>query len=29
MDAASLLKIAADFADQPAEAVQAMPERGW
>ena len=29
LDPTSLLKTAADFADQPAEAVQAMPERGW
>ncbi len=26
---AALLKIAADFADPPAEAAQPMPERGW
>jgi anti-sigma factor RsiW len=26
---AALLKIAADFADQPAESAQPMPERGW
>jgi anti-sigma factor RsiW len=29
LDGAALLKIAADFADLPAEAVQPMPERGW
>jgi anti-sigma factor RsiW len=29
LDGAELLKIAADFADLPAEAVQPMPERGW
>jgi anti-sigma factor RsiW len=29
LDAAALLKIAADFADLPAEAAQPMPERGW
>ena len=27
--AARLEKIAADFADPPAEAAQPMPERGW
>ena len=29
LDGAALLKIAADFADPPAEAAQPMPERGW
>lgn len=29
LDGAALLKIAADFADLPAEAAQPMPERGW
>jgi anti-sigma factor RsiW len=29
LDAASLLKIATDFADLPAAAAQPMPERGW
>jgi anti-sigma factor RsiW len=29
LDGASLLKIAGDFADLPAEAAQPMPERGW
>jgi anti-sigma factor RsiW len=29
LDAASLLKIAADFFDPAIEAAQAMPERGW
>jgi anti-sigma factor RsiW len=29
LDAASLLKIAADFFDPPAEAAQSAPERGW
>jgi anti-sigma factor RsiW len=29
LDEAALLKIAADFADLPAEAAQPMPERGW
>jgi anti-sigma factor RsiW len=29
MDGAALLKIAAEFADSPAEAAQPMPERGW
>jgi anti-sigma factor RsiW len=29
LDAAALLKIATDFFDPPAEAAQAMPERGW
>ena len=28
LDGAALLKIAADLADQPAEAAQPMPERG-
>jgi anti-sigma factor RsiW len=29
LDGAALLKIAAEFADSPAEAAQPMPERGW
>ena len=29
LDGAALLKIAADFADLPAESAQPMPERGW
>jgi anti-sigma factor RsiW len=29
LDGAALLKVAADFADLPAEAAQPMPERGW
>jgi anti-sigma factor RsiW len=29
LDGAALLKIAAQFADLPAESAQAMPERGW
>ena len=29
LDEAGLLKIAADFADPPAEAPQPMPDRGW
>jgi anti-sigma factor RsiW len=29
LDTTSLLKIATDFFDPPAEAAQAMPERGW
>jgi anti-sigma factor RsiW len=29
LEGAALLKIAAEFADSPAETAQAMPERGW
>jgi anti-sigma factor RsiW len=29
LEGAALLKIAAEFADSPAEAAQPMPERGW
>lgn len=29
LDAVSLLKVATDFFDPPAEAAQAVPERGW
>ena len=29
LEGAALLKIAAEFADLPAESAQAMPERGW
>jgi anti-sigma factor RsiW len=29
LEGSTLLKIAADFADSPAEAAQPMPERGW